>query len=325
MFEYLCNTKGSLLILLRRRIITFPLHYILFSSIAALSALLAVPAVIVDLVTWKIHYTRRIAWGLFYSLWSMSFVTCALLASPFRAVIGLFSGEAALRIPEILKKTYYTGIARGFRFIYSVQLFVEGDAEIRKDTSSIFFINHTAYIDPVFPVETIMWNHGIALRHVLWRGLLLDAAVDLGVSSFGEAVVDPDNRVDYQEDLSQIARLIARQKPGHGIAVYPEGGVGAAPGETPLFKHTNNPRLAGMLFFLEEDAESDVVFVAHRGLKPGKLPGQIWKGTMTGRSIDVKFVVIARNEIPEDIEDREAFIMRHWKQMDDWIGETGDE
>lgn len=320
MFDFLCRTERNFFYLLRRRMVTFPFYYLLFGGITIFCFVLFLPALIVDLITLRLRYLRRIGWGIFYSMWGMIFVTTAIVLFPVRLLLRFFGDDASRAIPGFLKKLYYTGIARGFRFLYSVKFHVTGDELLRKDRSYLVFINHTAFIDPIFPVEVIMWQRKITLRHVLWRGLLLDAAIDLGVTGFDEAVVDPDNREEYQEDIRQMTALIARQKPGHGAAIYPEGGVEAVPGEKKLYENLNNPRIAGMLLFLEEDEDSDLVFVAHRGLRPGKYPTDIWRGAMTGHTIDMNLRVIPRSEVPEDIDEREKFLIEAWARMDRWIG-----
>ncbi len=331
MFDFLCHTGRSFWIIARRRIITIPAYYLLFSVIIAGSVLFFPFALLMDLFTFQLKQLRRSAWGVFYSVWALLFLTVAMVSYPVRAAMRLASflfPEGPIKeflcfaFPMFMKGFHYMGIGHGFRFIYSVHQEVKCDAEIHRDRSYIIFINHTSFLDPVLPVEEILWRNKLKMRHVLWRGLILDPIIDLGVTMIDEAVVDPDNREEYAEDLRQMMRIVRRQKPGHAIAVYPEGGVENTAGEERKYKYLNNPRVAGMLHLLEEDEKSDVIFITHKGLEGGKYPMDIWRGVMTNKNIHLLMRVIPRRDVPDTIDELEVFLLNQWQRMDDWVGQV---
>jgi 1-acyl-sn-glycerol-3-phosphate acyltransferase len=198
-------------------------------------------------------------------------------------------------------------------------------------------MRHATIIDNALPDYTAGRAHGMGLRFVIKRELQMLPIIDIG------ARWTPNFFVRRASDDSE-AEIAEMRKLGHdlgpdtreGILLYPEGTRATAsklarakaaiaerqPEISPLaepLRHLLPPRLGGPLALLEETAGTDVVFCAHVGFDGLRSVGDIWRGSLVGTTIRVRFWRVPGAEIPTDPDDRVRWLYSHWQELDDWI------
>ena len=98
-----------------------------------------------------------------------------------------------------------------------------------------------------------------------------------------------------------------------------------ARGETPrlreagALRHVLPPRRGGVLALLDAAPTADVVVLAHTGLEGAARLGDLWRGSLVGRTIEVAMWRVPRAEIPADAAGRGEWLERCWRRVDEWI------
>lgn len=326
---------------LRRRLVSLPALYLFSALVAAALPVLVVVAWAVDAARWVA--TRR--------PWMASrlvvFLACYLAAESVGilalGVVWLVAGVGERRAARLLDGTYavqraWAGtIFRCVRAIFSLRFEVEGDAEAVPGPVLVL-IRHTSIIDTLLPTVFLTARHGLRLRFVLKRELLVDPCLDVAGLRLPNHFVARSSE-ERDSDLDGIRSLGAGLSAREGVLIYPEGtrftearrarSLAAIERTSPeryaqaaALTHVLPPKTGGVLALLDASPESDVVIVEHKGLEGFALVVDIWRGAMVRRTVRVRCRRIARRDIPTEGSARAAWLMGEWAALDRWVRDT---
>lgn len=311
-----------------------------FVLVTALFPLLALGALVVDLVLWLKDQKPWMAIRLLaFALW--------FLSSEVRVLLALLGIRLASRPGSDRRRRWLYGWRihwmrshiGGIRVLFGVGFTTEG-LELAGPGPVVMLMRHASMIDNALPDYTAGRAHGMGLRFVIKKELQSMPVIDIGarwVPSFfvRRASENPD------AEAAQIRRLAHDLGPDsrEGILIYPEG-TRCTPSKLARAKaaiaerqpelavragrlrHVLPPRLSGPLALLDETAGSaDVVFCGHVGFDGLRALGEIWHGGLVGTTIRVRFWRYPASEVPESREERVEWLYERWQVLDDWIGE----
>jgi 1-acyl-sn-glycerol-3-phosphate acyltransferase len=193
---------------------------------------------------------------------------------------------------------------------------------------------HASLVDTMLPARFVVREHGIHLRYILKKELLLDPVIDIGGNWLPNHFVDRGS-AGLDTELAAIRDLAAGMTDAQGMLIYPEGTryteekrrryvaqlarKGGIFGEVAAgYRRVLPPRPAGTLALLESTV-ADVVVLAHRGLEGFARVKDIWDGGLVGSTIDVHFWRVDRETVPVDRAERIEWLYRIWSDVDSWV------
>jgi 1-acyl-sn-glycerol-3-phosphate acyltransferase len=189
-------------------------------------------------------------------------------------------------------------------------------------------------IDTMLPAAYVVRPHGIKLKYVLKKELLLDPALDIGGNRLPNYFVDRGSS-DSEAERNAIRKLATDLQPDEGVLIYPEGtryseekriryterlqGRPGRMGEVAArLRRVLPPRPGGTLALLESST-ADVVVLMHRGLEGFARVADMWKGHLVGSKIVAHFMRVARSDIPDGRADRVDWLFDLWANVDRWV------
>lgn len=286
-----------------------------------------------------IDFARKLATG-------TPFMAVRILLFGWVYLIGEAWGLAILAITAVLPArksiaaTYRLQSAwagwnfRAVRAIFGLSFVVAGDQEIRPGPI-VLLSRHASLIDTLLPSWFVTRHHQLRIRYVLKKELLLDPALDIAGNRLPNHFVDR-GAGDSEPDREAIGRLASGLEDDEAILIYPEGTRYSDEKRSRYIRRFSSrrsqlatiartlkrvlpPRPGGTLAILES-CQADVVVLMHRGLEGFARVKDIWKGGIVGSEISVLFRRIARGEIPQDRNERIAWLYELWREIDHWVG-----
>lgn len=315
-----------------RRSVTVPTVLVGFLLVTALAPLLVTVLAAVDATRWA---RARVPW---MGTRMFSFLWIYLLGEVW-AVIAL-GGLAPLPARLVLASTYrlqemWTAWNRGaLQRIFGLSFSAEGTGSIPPGPILVLS-RHTSLVDSLLPAHFITTPHRIFLRYVLKEELLFDPALDIAGNRLPNCFVRRAGSADHEQAiLRDLARDLGHRE---GVLIFPEGTrysedkrarltrrLAARPGPTSeiaaRLRHVLPPRPGGTLTLLDATG-ADVVILAHVGLEGLARLRDLWRGTLVGTRVKVRFWRVYRSDIPADRAARVEWLFSIWAQMDDWIDE----
>jgi 1-acyl-sn-glycerol-3-phosphate acyltransferase len=310
-------------------------------ALTLLSPLVLAGAVTVDLVLWLV---RRKPWM------AVRFVAMAwwFLFGELRGIAGLAGSWALTGGPlgrgSLARRRLVYGLrihwARshlaGVRVLFGLTFEIEG-LELAGPGPEIVLIRHASIIDNALPDAVIGHAHGLGLRFVLKRELVMIPTIDIG-GRWVPTIFVRRASADPEREVASLRRLAHELGEGEGVLIYPEGTrhtpekLRAAqqaiaerqPAVAPLAARLRNvlpPRLGGPLALLEESRGADVVVCGHVGLDGFEYIRDIWSGGLVGTTVRVRFWRYPAASVPAGEDERAAWLYSIWQTLDDWIGD----
>ena len=214
----------------------------------------------------------------------------------------------------------------------SLEVEIEG-AENVLPGHVLVFIRHASIIDTALPVTYVSNVHGLRLRYVFKRELLVDPCIDVAGHASPNYFIDRGGSA--AEELAGI-RGLAVDLGDQGVLLYPEGTrfserkkaialkqlAKTHPDLVTLaesFEHCLPPKPGGALTLLDAAPDADVLVIAHRGLEGLANVTDLLSGSVVGKTVQVRFWRIPASEIPEGRE-RRRWLFELWKRVDDFVG-----
>lgn len=318
-----------------RRLKTIPAVVVLFGAVTATGPILVPVALLVDIARrvrrsgpWMTIRMVAFLWVyLSAQVGGLGWMFASWLASGF-----------GLRRRRLERATYrvqrlWAGyLFSALRTIFGLQLDVSG-AEAISPGPAIFMSRHASLIDTLLPSVLITSSHGIRLRYVLKKELLIDPALDVAGNRVPNYFVDRTAQ-HIAGELRGIASLADGLGADEGVFIYPEGtrfradrqirAIDRLAGSPQLhalakaLRHVHPPRPGGALALL--DAGVAVVFCAHAGLDGFASVADVWSGSLVGKAVTVKFWRVPASEIPQDRNERATWLFRQWQRVDAEVG-----
>ena len=319
---------------LARRCVTIPLWLAAFAAALAASPVVLLVVLALDLATdRRLPRTRLTLFALTYLACEAIGIVAALLLWPTT-----FGDRARmLRLHRVTQDLWASALLAAGRRLFSMRLAIEGEDALRPGPF-LLLSRHTSIADTLLPAVLVGRRHGIALRWVMKRELLIDPCLDL----FGQRLPNVFVRRGSGEasrELAAIRALAADLGPDDGVLIYPEGtrftprareraqaavarsDTGRASRVAGL-RRVLPPRLGGVLTLLDACPGADVVLLAHAGFDGVAHVRDLWRGGLLGRTVRLSFRRVPASEIPPDAADRARWLDAQWAWMDAWVAAT---
>lgn len=315
---------------LTRRLVTVPIIYLALTISVLLSPVLIVTALGTDLVRWLIRSKPWMGTRMLAFFWV--YLVGEAWALPALAVAGLAPREQSLNITYRLQQKWAAWNFNAVRRLFGLDFLVSGDQEVLPGPI-LLISRHASMIDTLLPARYVTTPHGVRLRYVLKKELLVDPALDIAGNRLPNCFVD---RAGDSESEKRSIRALARGLgPDEGVLIYPEGTrfseakrqlyvkrITARPSHAAeiaaRLRRVLPPRPGGTMALLEA-TKADIVVLAHKGLEGFARVRDMWSGDLVGSQIVVRFWRIARSEVPEERSSRVDWLFDLWADIDAWV------
>lgn len=218
------------------------------------------------------------------------------------------------------------------RRLLSLTVSIEGEEKILP-APVLVFIRHASIIDTAVPITFISKPHGLQLRYVFKRELLVDPCVDVAGHVWPNYFIDRGGSTE--EELKGV-RQLAEDLDSQGVLLYPEGTRFTErkkkialeqlrkhhPELVPIaesYTHCLPPKPGGALTLLDAAPDTDVLIVAHRGLEGLAEIADLWGGTVVGKAVEIQIWRVPAHDIPEGHDARRRWLFDWWKRVDDFV------
>jgi 1-acyl-sn-glycerol-3-phosphate acyltransferase len=315
---------------LLRRLVTVPSTYLLLVMVTFLLPILLPLAALIDLGRWVANRTpamslRMLTFGWLYLVGeSWAIITLAIL--------GLPPATTSTRLTYGAQRAWLDWNFDALRLAFSLVFTVEGGEEVAPGPI-LLLSRHASMIDTMLPGRYVVKPHGIKLRYVLKKELLVDPALDIGGNRLPNYFIDrAGNAATEMAALRDLARSLDADE---GVLIYPEGtryteqkrieyserwrqGGGVLAEIASRYRRVLPPRPGGTLALLDAST-ADVVVLAHRGLEGFARVSDIWNGRLVGSEVQLRFWRVPRPQIPDGDPERTEWLFRLWAEVDAWV------
>jgi 1-acyl-sn-glycerol-3-phosphate acyltransferase len=321
-----------------RRARGIALEVVVFVLITALSPILVLGAVAVDLTLWL---RRRKPWMavrlLAMAWWFLLGELYGLLG-----LLGIWALSRGRDSPQRrdrvyrLKRSWLGSHLAGIRRLFRLRFEIEG-LELAGPGPVLVMIRHASIIDNTLPDVIVGGEHGTGFRFVIKRELQMIPTIDIGGRWVPTLFVRRASG-DPEAELERMRALTVGLAPRDGLLIYPEGTRCTAkklarakeiiaerqPEIAPLaarLRFVLPPRLGGTIALLEAARDADVVIFGHVGLDGFEYISDIWAGGLVGTTVRLKFWRFSAADVPRDRDELIVWLYERWQDLDDWIGE----
>ena len=305
--------------------------------LSALLPLLLCLALLVDLARWAARRRPFMAVRLTAFLW----VYLAAEAVGLVALLGVWivscfglRGNALLDLTWRFQQLWTAWLFGAAKGLFGLRLKIEGDEHVEPGPL-IVLVRHASIVDNLLPSVLIARRHQIRVRYVLKRELLGDPCIDVAAKRLPNYFVRRDTGEQAERD--NVRRLAEGLGARDAVLLYPEGTRFTPQRRARAITRIaeNDPQLAqraaaierllpprpgGVLAVLEGAPGADVLIVAHHGFDGLRLISDIWRGSLVGRTISVRFTRVARADVPAGSAAQVAWLYDTWQEVDDWVG-----
>lgn len=324
-------------VVIRRRLLTVPRTFVLLVAVTAALPLLVVAAAVVDGARHAVRRTPATTLRLLAFAWvflaaeaaGILWMTATWVASGFGRN-RRFLAESTWPVQRWWARTLLRAVERLFGIRFEV-----GGLDVVRPGPVVVMFRHASIIDNLLPAVLITDGLGMKLRWVVKRELLTLPSLDIAGKRLPNHFVDR-NAADPRNELRSIGALAGELDPDEGVLIFPEGTrfteakrVRALDrmqkGDPDLLaiarrmRHVMPPRLGGALTLL--DAGLDVVVAGHEGLGGFASIGEIWSGSLLGRTVPVALWRHPASSIPGDRKQRSRWLYERWLELDSWVEE----
>ena len=234
-----------------------------------------------------------------------------------------------------VQQRWASGLFRAACTLFSLRFSIDGGA-LATPGPVLVFIRHAALADTLLPTVFLTARHGLRLRFVLKKELLIDPCLEVAGRRLPNCFVDRSGG-HSEAEVARVRDLARGLGPRDGVLIYPEGtrftrskrarALEVLASKHPElharaaeFGHVLPPRLGGTLALVDA-CDADVVFFAHAGLEGFATLREILAGAMLRREVKMKLWRVARRDIPDDPDGRVDWLYREWARLDAWVAE----
>jgi len=324
-----------------RRALTIPGLALALTLLCALAPVVFPLALSFDVIRWALSRRPFLRSRLLAS--APVFLSAEMVGLVALWVVWFTAGLGASRSRRLIDATYAVQSAwasfllEAARRFLSLRFVVEGD-ECARPGPVIVLIQHASLVDTLIPTAFITRRHGIRLRFVLKKELLISPCLDVAGLRLPNVFVDR-SATQTDQEVARIRDLASDLDANQGVLIYPEGTIFSpekrrralarlGEGDADLFSRASTlvnvlpPRLGGPLALLDGAPQADCVFVAHRGLEGIAYYADLLEGHLVGREVRVRMWRVPRSDIPADREGRTRWLYEQWARLDAWVTAT---
>ncbi len=322
---------------LRRRGRSIGIELTLFVLVTVLSPVLCLAAFTVDVTLWVRRRKPWMALRLLALVWWSLMIELYGLVRLLPLALSPARHDPARYQPWIyrLLNWWLSSHLAGLRVIFGLTFEIEG-LEHAGPGPVVTLVRHASTIDTLLPEAILGSAHGLRLRYVLKRELLMFPTADIGRRWAPGVFVrrGTGDTVDALDRLRALATGLGREG---AVVIYPEGTLyneeklarakrvlaKRQPGLAPLaagLRHVLPPRPAGSLALLRAASDADVVILGHVGLPKFEYMSDIWQGDLVGSTVRMKVWRLPIAEVP--LADEDVFsewLYERWSELDCWI------
>lgn len=326
--------RASVMLFVRtwvRRLSMIALYVAVWALFTALLPILAPGAVIHGLIGRNRFALLRLTGA----VWVFFVAELCGVAVAFWTWLGLVLGrdrEGFLARNYRLQQWWARFILGAIFWLLELHLEVEGD-ERAAPGPIVLFMNHASVIDTLLPVDLVCREHGMRLRYVLKKELLIDPCLDIVGNRLPNYFVDRSGV--SETEIGGIRAMVGDLGERDGIMIYPEGTrFSSSKRERALARletrdpelherarslvHVLPPRPGGALALLDEARRGgiDVVFCAHSGMKGFASVREMLSGEIIGNTVQVNFWRVSAAEIPASSDEQIDWLYDQWIRVD---------
>ncbi len=317
----------------RRRALTIPGYLVIAAAFGVLLPLLIPLALVADVALRnRLALTRTVA----MLAWYFAMEAVGLVAAAGVWLLRPFLGTRYDHANFSLQCLWARALFGGARWLFGMRVDIEG-ADVLLPGPILLLMRHASVADTLLPAVLVSSRTGLRLRYVMKRELLWDPCLDVVGQRLPNAFVRRGTRDAAQTEA--VRALGESLGPDEGVQLYPEGTRWtperrravidrlARSADPKLLERAQAlqwllpPRLGGVLALLEAAPEADVVFAVHTGFEGVRTLPDVWKGTLVGTRVQVRFERIRAADIPTEREARIDWILDHWARLDVWLEE----
>ena len=326
--------------MLGRRLISLPVLAVTFALALALSPLIVLSTVVVDLAVAPRRFpTTRLAWAVgLYLGWSIV-AQFRILGIWLRSGLGLRTWAAPTQERYRIAAGWWTqGLIRILGRPLGYRVDVEGLEDLHGGPL-IVLPRHVSIFDAFLSPALATEDPAMAVRLVMMRELRKEPSLDLVGHRAPHHFVEREGD-DPAAELAAIGAL-ARDMADHvAVVIYPEGGLfrervrqrliekysvddPAAAQKARSLRNLLPIRPGGVLRLLREaPTGTDVVLVGHVGFEQLTDQLTLWRNVPLREPIILKVFRYRAHEVPESDDDRLAWLEDRWQELDNWVTEA---
>lgn len=283
----------------------------------------------------RLPMTRAYLLVSFYLIWEAIGVLSALVVWLCLGPWSRVNPQHFLQGNYALQRIWTNGFTRVGIALFSLRVTVEGDYKLGAKPF-ILLVRHTSLADTILVSWFLLVRHRIRARYAIKKELLWDPCLDIVGNRLPNYFIDRNAR-NMTDEIKGIAALADDLEPSEGVVMYPEGtrfsrkkralalqrlqkqGAEELLGSAKRLRYVLPPRLAGTLALLEKAPHTDVIFLVHIGFEGASSFAEIFRGSMIGREIRLRYWAVPACSIPGDIDERKRWIYREWERVDEII------
>lgn len=313
-----------------RRLVTVPGLFVGFALMTLTLPALLAGAAVVDLVRWVRRRTPAMALRMMTFAWG--YLLGEVWALITMGAVALLGRRRSIELTYRLQRAWLDWNFELLQLVFGLEFESDGDDRIPPGPF-ILLSRHASLIDTMLPGRYVVRPHGIRLRYVLKKELLVDPALDIGGNRLPNYFIDRAG--DTEAELAALKALASGLGDEEAVLIYPEGtrysdekririAATLAERDGPIgeiaqgYRRVLPPRPGGTLALLES-TDADVVVLAHRGLEGFARVADIWSGGLVGNRVELRFHRVPRSHIPEDPATRELWLFDLWTDIDAWV------
>lgn len=332
----------SVVWVLKRRLVSVGGLFLATALVLALSPLLLVGAIVADVVLAPRRFpsTRALAFGVGYLLYETAGVLMA--GAIWVTELGGRRGRGRWIDANSRLQAWWTkSLIDLARRVLRLQIDVDGSEHATPGPVFVFG-RHVSLVDSLVAAHHLGVTHGFEMRFVLKQELTLDPCLDIVGHRLVNHFVDRD--AGTAAEIAAVGRLAEDLHDRVGVVIFPEGTRyntakaaraiermqerGADAEEikrAASLDHLLPPRPGGALALLDRDAEADVVIFGHVGFEGLDSFAGLWRQVPFRHPVQVSLTRVPRAEIPTGQDERAAWLLDQWIELDGWIDRTLDE
>lgn len=320
----------------RRRAISVTTVVVLWALLLALSPVLVLPLLVLDLVTAprRLPSVRALGFALAYLTAELGGVL-ASGALYVRFLGGRVGGERWIDAHLAVQAWWMGFLFRAAGPLLGLRVDVDGDGAL-DEAPVLVFGRHVSLVDSMVSAVLLGTHRGHELRYVLKRELEFDPCLDIVGHRLRNHFVDRSS--GDAAEIEAVGRLGDDLRPDTAVVIFPEGtrfspakrdralerlrdrddGGDLLPLAAEL-RHLLPPRPGGALSLLDHAPDTDVVIFGHVGFEGLNDFRGLWRAVPFARPVEVRARRFERSEIPVEAKDRARWLFERWVEMDDWI------
>lgn len=320
---------------LKRRAITLPFWFFMATFLTAVLPVFAPFTALYDVAFRKRLSTTRTLIFFTYFFVLESFGLLIAFTHWLARRLNLMDEATYQLTSRKLQRWWARGAFWGCLRIYSMDISIDGLENLEDHAPAVVLARHASTLDTMLPLAIV--RELKMFRYVIKAELLNDPALDIVGQRFPNLFVVRGSK-DPEAEINKVLALSQEMEPNAALVMYPEGTRFSAekrqrllekfqddPDQlavTQSLQHTLPPLREGSIRLLEYATETDVVFIAHRGIDAARSMASLISGALTHVHLEIKIWRFRAAEVPRDKERIQEFLVENWQRIDRFVHEA---